>query len=59
VLSVIRHAVVGSITETDSDAIAIGVLTVNVSANPPEVKFRSSGHPVADETPTSNAHLPL
>ena len=54
-LSVIIHAVSGSIAEIYRFAIPIGVLAVILSLTLPEIKLRTSLHPVADEIPMSNA----
>jgi FlaG/FlaF family flagellin (archaellin) len=49
------HAVSGSIAEIYRFAIPIGVLAVILSLTLPEIKLRTSLHPVADEIPMSNA----
>ncbi len=53
-LSVILHAVSGSIAEIYRYAVPVGVLAVILSLTLPEVKLRTSLHPVADEIPMSN-----
>jgi len=53
-LSVILHAVSGSISEIYRYAVPIGVLAVILSLTLPEVKLRASLHPIADEIPMSN-----
>ena len=53
--STILHAVSGSIAEIYRYAVPIGVLAVILSLTLPEVKLRTSLHPIADEIPMSNA----
>ena len=52
---VVLHAISASIAEVYRCAIPIGVLAIMLSLTLPEVKLRTSLHPVADEIPMSNA----
>ncbi len=54
-LSVIVHAISSSISHIYVLAVPVGVVAVLLSLTLPEVKLRTSLHPVADEIPMSNA----
>jgi EmrB/QacA subfamily drug resistance transporter len=54
-LSIILHAITGSIDDIYRFAVPIGVLAVILSLTLPEVALRTSLHPVANEVPMSNA----
>jgi len=54
-LSVILHAISGTIDVIYRFAVPIGVLAVILSLTLPEVTLRTSLHPVANEVPMSNA----
>jgi EmrB/QacA subfamily drug resistance transporter len=54
-LYVIVHAISSSISHIYLLAIPVGVVAVLLSLTLPEVKLRTSLHPVADEVPLSNA----
>ena len=54
-LSVIVHAISSSISHIYLLAVPVGVVAVLLSLTLPEVKLRTSLHPVADEIPLSNA----
>jgi EmrB/QacA subfamily drug resistance transporter len=54
-LSVITHSISDSISHIYLLAIPVGVVAVLLSLRLPEVKLRTSLHPVADEVPMSNA----
>ena len=54
-LHVIVHAISASISHIYLLAIPVGVVAVLLSLTLPEVKLRTSLHPVADEVPLSNA----
>ena len=54
-LDVIVHAISASISHIYLLAIPVGVVAVLLSLTLPEVKLRTSLHPVADEVPLSNA----
>jgi EmrB/QacA subfamily drug resistance transporter len=54
-LYVIIHAISTSISHIYLLAIPVGVVAVLLSLTLPEVKLRTSLHPVADEVPLSNA----
>jgi EmrB/QacA subfamily drug resistance transporter len=54
-LDVIVHAISSSIGHIYLLAIPVGVVAVLLSLTLPEVKLRTSLHPVADEIPLSNA----
>ena len=53
-LSAILHSIAGSIEQIYRFAVPFGVLAVILSLTLPEVKLRTSLHPVADEVPLSN-----
>jgi EmrB/QacA subfamily drug resistance transporter len=53
-LSVILHAITGSIDMIYRYAVPIGVLAVILSLTLPEVKLRTSLRPIANEVPMSN-----
>jgi hypothetical protein len=52
---VIIHSISSSISHIYLLAIPVGLLAVVLSLTLPEVKLRTSLHPVADEIPLSNA----
>jgi hypothetical protein len=52
---VIEHAISSSISHIYLLAIPVGVVALLLSLTLPEVKLRTSLHPVADEVPLSNA----
>ena len=54
-LSIILHAISGTIDDVYRFAVPIGVLAVILSLTLPEVTLRTSVHPVANEVPMSNA----
>jgi hypothetical protein len=54
-LYVIEHAISSSISHIYLLAIPVGVVAVLLSLTLPEVKLRTSLHPLADEVPLSNA----
>jgi EmrB/QacA subfamily drug resistance transporter len=54
-LSIILHAIAGSIQELYRWAIPFGGIAILLSLTLPEIKLRSSVHPIADEVPMSNA----
>jgi EmrB/QacA subfamily drug resistance transporter len=54
-LNVIVHAISSSISHIYLLAIPVGVVALLLSLTLPEVKLRTSLHPVADEIPLSNA----
>ncbi len=54
-LNVIVHAISASISHIYVLAIPVGVVALLLSLTLPEVKLRTSLHPVADEIPLSNA----
>jgi EmrB/QacA subfamily drug resistance transporter len=54
-LEVIVHAISSSISHIYLLAIPVGLVAVLLSLTLPEVKLRTSLHPVADEVPLSNA----
>ena len=54
-LSIILHAITGSIDDIYRFAVPIGVLAVILSLTLPEVALRTSLHPIANEVPMSNA----
>jgi predicted MFS family arabinose efflux permease len=54
-LSIILHAITGTIDDIYRFAVPIGVLAVILSLTLPEVTLRTSLHPVANEIPMSNA----
>ena len=54
-LEVIVHAISSSISRIYLLAVPVGVVAVLLSLTLPEVKLRTSLHPVADEVPMSNA----
>ncbi len=56
-LSIILHAIAGSIQLVYRWALPFGLLAVILSLTLPEVKLRTSLHPVAHEVPMSNAEL--
>jgi EmrB/QacA subfamily drug resistance transporter len=56
-LSVILHAIAGSVQTVYRYALPFGVLAVILSLFLPEVTLRTSLHPIADEIPMSNAEL--
>lgn len=55
-LSVILHAIAGSIGQIYRFSVPFGLLAVVLSLTLPEVKLRTSLHPVADEIPMSNVN---
>ncbi|MDE3064077.1 MAG: MFS transporter [Acidobacteriota bacterium] len=55
VLHVVLHAITNTIQHIYRVATPIGLLAVLVSFTLPEIKLRTSLHPVADEVPLSNA----
>jgi EmrB/QacA subfamily drug resistance transporter len=54
-LTIILHAISGTIDDIYRFAVPIGVLAVILSLTLPEVTLRTSVHPVANEVPMSNA----
>ena len=54
-LSIIVHAIATSISHIYFLAVPVGLVAVALSLTLPEVKLRTSLHPVADEIPLSNA----
>lgn len=54
-LSIILHAIAGSIQEVYRWGIPFGVVAILLSLTLPEIKLRTSVHPIADEVPMSNA----
>ena len=54
-LAIALHAIAASIQGVYRWAIPFGILAVFLSLTLPEIKLRSSVHPVADEIPLSNA----
>jgi hypothetical protein len=54
-LNVIVHAISSSISHIYLLAIPVGIVALLLSLTLPEVKLRTSLHPVADEVPMSNA----
>jgi len=54
-LGIIVHAISSSISHIYVLAIPVGVVALLLSLTLPEVKLRTSLHPVADEVPMSNA----
>jgi MFS family permease len=54
-LHIALHAIALSIQDVYRWAIPFGVLAVALSLTLPEIKLRTSVHPVADEVPLSNA----
>jgi hypothetical protein len=54
-LSVITRSISDSISHIYLLAIPVGVVAVLLSLRLPEVKLRTSLHPIADEVPMSNA----
>jgi hypothetical protein len=54
-LTIILHAIAGSIQDVYRWAVPFGIVAVFLSLTLPEIKLRTSVHPIADEVPMSNA----